>query len=155
MEPGTLIGLLIAAAVAFWVAYDAAALRREEVARFGKSSILPPLWGFGVFMLLIVFLPWYLISRSSHKKRLMAKCPYCASAVSRDATVCPYCSSDLRRSDETPSQAPLPPPPPVAVAVPAGWLADPSGGHELRYWDGREWTAHVSDSGEQSMDLGA
>lgn len=36
--------------------------------------------------------------------------------------------------------------------VPAGWLADPSGRHELRYWDGRQWTASVSDGGEQSQD---
>lgn len=37
-------------------------------------------------------------------------------------------------------------------AVPAGWFADPSGRHELRYWDGGIWTAHVSDHGAQSQD---
>lgn len=29
----------------------------------------------------------------------------------------------------------------------AGWLADPAGAHELRYWDGAAWTDHVSDQG--------
>ncbi len=27
------------------------------------------------------------------------------------------------------------------------WSADPSGRHELRYWDGMRWTEHVSDHG--------
>ncbi|MCW2636024.1 MAG: hypothetical protein JWQ99_2391 [Blastococcus sp.] len=29
----------------------------------------------------------------------------------------------------------------------ASWLPDPSGAHELRYWDGAAWTEHVSDQG--------
>jgi hypothetical protein len=29
----------------------------------------------------------------------------------------------------------------------AGWSSDPSGAHELRYWDGEQWTDHVSDGG--------
>jgi hypothetical protein len=32
------------------------------------------------------------------------------------------------------------------------WAADPTGRHELRYWDGSEWTAHVSDRGQVSAD---
>ncbi|HEX4489719.1 MAG TPA: DUF2510 domain-containing protein [Acidimicrobiia bacterium] len=38
-------------------------------------------------------------------------------------------------------------------AVPEiGWYADPAAGHELRYWDGSQWTEHVSDHGTQSID---
>jgi len=44
-------------------------------------------------------------------------------------------------------------PPVAAGAAPAGWLADPSGKHQLRYWDGAAWTAHVSDGGVVSEDL--
>jgi len=40
----------------------------------------------------------------------------------------------------------------VTAVWPAGWLADPTGRHELRYWDGTAWTAHVSDTGAQSGD---
>jgi hypothetical protein len=29
----------------------------------------------------------------------------------------------------------------------ASWLPDPSGAHELRYWNGSAWTEHVSDQG--------
>jgi len=33
------------------------------------------------------------------------------------------------------------------VATEANWYPDPTGGHQLRYWDGNVWTAHVSDNG--------
>ena len=38
------------------------------------------------------------------------------------------------------------------MSVQAGWLADPGGGHELRYWDGSAWTDHVSDQGVAAVD---
>jgi hypothetical protein len=34
----------------------------------------------------------------------------------------------------------------------AGWQPDPFGRHELRYWDGTTWTAHVSNNGVASSD---
>lgn len=33
------------------------------------------------------------------------------------------------------------------VVAPAGWYADPVGGHQHRYWDGDRWTDHVADDG--------
>ncbi len=38
------------------------------------------------------------------------------------------------------------------MTVAAGWHTDPTGGHELRYWDGTAWTAHVSDQGAAATD---
>jgi uncharacterized protein YxjI len=35
---------------------------------------------------------------------------------------------------------------------PAGWYADPLGRHEMRYFDGAQWTEHVSSHGRQSVD---
>ena len=32
------------------------------------------------------------------------------------------------------------------------WRADPSGRHEFRYWNGTQWTEHVSDQGRASVD---
>ncbi|GAA4804368.1 AIM24 family protein [Nocardioides caeni] len=32
----------------------------------------------------------------------------------------------------------------------AAWHPDPTGRHEMRYWDGTRWTEHVSDAGVQS-----
>ncbi|MEJ7799950.1 MAG: DUF2510 domain-containing protein, partial [Ilumatobacter sp.] len=40
----------------------------------------------------------------------------------------------------------------AAGAAPAGWYADPSSRFELRYWDGGQWTEHVSRSGQQYTD---
>lgn len=37
----------------------------------------------------------------------------------------------------------------------ANWYPDPSGRHELRYWDGARWTEHVADHGRQSVDMAA
>jgi hypothetical protein len=36
--------------------------------------------------------------------------------------------------------------------VDAGWRTDPTYRHELRYWNGVEWTEHVSDRGVQATD---
>ena len=41
---------------------------------------------------------------------------------------------------------------PSTAAAPAGWHPDPTGAHELRYWDGRVWTEHVADDGVASVD---
>ena len=38
------------------------------------------------------------------------------------------------------------------MSLAAGWLADPGGTHELRYWDGAAWTDHVSDQGVAGVD---
>jgi uncharacterized protein YxjI len=35
---------------------------------------------------------------------------------------------------------------------PAGWYADPLGRHQLRYFDGSQWTEHVSSNGTTSID---
>jgi hypothetical protein len=43
-------------------------------------------------------------------------------------------------------------PSPTASSAPAGWFADQSRRHELRYWDGAKWTEHVSDAGVQAID---
>ena len=35
----------------------------------------------------------------------------------------------------------------------ANWHPDPTGRHEHRYWDGSEWTEHVSDAGVVATDV--
>jgi hypothetical protein len=37
-------------------------------------------------------------------------------------------------------------------AAAAGWLADPTGRHEYRYWNGSGWSKHVADGGRRSTD---
>ncbi|MEO7371011.1 MAG: phospholipid scramblase-related protein [Ilumatobacteraceae bacterium] len=36
---------------------------------------------------------------------------------------------------------------------PASWHPDPMGRHQLRYWDGKVWTDHVSNNGVQATDV--
>ena len=38
------------------------------------------------------------------------------------------------------------------AGAPPNWYPDPIGRHELRYYDGSEWTEHVSSHGKQSVD---
>jgi hypothetical protein len=35
---------------------------------------------------------------------------------------------------------------------PGEWREDPTGRHQLRYWDGEQWTEHVADDGTQGSD---
>jgi hypothetical protein len=41
---------------------------------------------------------------------------------------------------------------PATTGSPPGWRSDPTGRHQLRYWDGTHWSDHVADRGEQSTD---
>ena len=43
----------------------------------------------------------------------------------------------------------------MSESSPASWHPDPYGRHELRYWDGTQWTEHVSSHGKQSIDPAA
>ncbi|MCU1394743.1 MAG: hypothetical protein JWM34_3171 [Ilumatobacteraceae bacterium] len=36
--------------------------------------------------------------------------------------------------------------------TPANWYPDPAGRHQLRYWDGTNWSDHVSDNGVAGVD---
>jgi hypothetical protein len=38
------------------------------------------------------------------------------------------------------------------TGIAPGWLIDPTGRHEKRYWSGSEWTEHVSDAGVPGID---
>ena len=38
------------------------------------------------------------------------------------------------------------------MASPANWHPDPTGRHQLRYWDGNGWTDHVSTNGRSGVD---
>lgn len=53
-------------------------------------------------------------------------------------------AADEEDSEQTPGV--------VAPMPDANWYADPLGRHELRYWDGQSWSAHVADGGRMSTD---
>jgi hypothetical protein len=40
----------------------------------------------------------------------------------------------------------------IYTGIAPGWLVDPTGRHEHRYWSGSEWTEHVTDGGIPGTD---
>lgn len=50
------------------------------------------------------------------------------------------------------SPSPPPPAPVQPAAAPAGWLPDPSGRFQHRYWNGARWTENVATNGVASTD---
>lgn len=61
----------------------------------------------------------------------------------------PYAAS--YPSPTGPTQPPGASPPPPSLP-PAAWQPDPTGRHQLRYWDGAAWTDYVADNGVQTVD---
>lgn len=59
-----------------------------------------------------------------------------------------YTATPGTGASSTSGTAPLGPPP----LPPPMWAADPSGRHQLRYWDGSAWTEYVSDDGHESRE---
>ena len=41
---------------------------------------------------------------------------------------------------------------PPHTGIPAGWLPDPSGRYDQRYWSGAQWTDHVTRDGAPATD---
>lgn len=46
----------------------------------------------------------------------------------------------------------VPQPATIGAAPQPGWHPDPQGRHQYRWWDGHQWTTHVSDTGVPSED---
>jgi hypothetical protein len=65
-----------------------------------------------------------------------------SSEQSQDSQLGPNASERVRGTDTGGSASTALPQGPIA-----GWNPDPEGMYEYRYWDGREWTDHVSSGG--------
>lgn len=90
---------------------------------------------------------WGFALKSALKKRLAAlEAALGGNVVSRVKIESPRAGAPQAAIPPTATaQAPV-------GAAPAAWSADPTGRHQLRYWDGSAWTANVSDNGAVSQD---
>ena len=82
------VGLLLAAAMGGWVYYDARS----------RNSTRPLLWGVATFLLAIVFLPAWLITRPPKgpvTRTGPRRCPFCNNPVQLTAVSCMHCGKDI------------------------------------------------------------
>jgi hypothetical protein len=84
-------------------------------------------------------------------------CTACGAEVTGDHAFCGACGAP--RPPATPTQVAPPPQPPTQAPVPPvpptpgpGWLPDPTGRFQYRYWDGTNWSASVSREGSTESD---
>jgi hypothetical protein len=90
---------IVSLVVAIWVFYDSQ--------KWGYTVWRGLLWAVGVFFVLIVFLPLYLVARKK-KERIHATareapppssanlCFYCRKGYEGSPTVCPHCGQNLK-----------------------------------------------------------
>ncbi len=85
------IALFIAAGVAIWVYTDAKKNNYSTPASIG--------WMLGVFMLMIIFLPLYLIMKAKRAKRpvISATCGNCSKPYFGNPNYCPHCGYLVRK----------------------------------------------------------
>jgi hypothetical protein len=85
------IAIIIAAAVAVWVYIDAKKTGYSTAAALG--------WLLGVFLLLIVFLPVYLImkARRARLPEILTPCEFCGKHYNGNPTYCPHCGHLVRK----------------------------------------------------------
>ena len=84
----TQLGLLLAAALGVWVYLDAKA----------RNASRPELWGIGTFLIAIVVLPAWLITRPPAQpppREGPRRCTRCTGPVQPSAVVCMHCGHDL------------------------------------------------------------
>lgn len=105
----TLVSIAIPLAVAIWVYKDATshgitAETGKKVSRFAGND--PGVWALLVFLLLIIYLPMYLIFRNrliaaskpayiSNAPEGQKSCPFCAELIKSAAKLCRHCGSKL------------------------------------------------------------
>lgn len=136
------------------------------------------LWAFFWFILLPLGVILYLIAHSEGVRQFQQQSPPDGSAAAPSSPPGPVSAADLFPAYPRPANAPIPtsvseqstpvfsdsgtgaieePDPGQAVSggspySPPAWHPDPSGRFHYRWWDGHQWTSHVSTDGHHLID---
>jgi hypothetical protein len=73
-------------------------------------------------------------------------------SVEPDTPVEPAAAVASAFADVAPAPEPTPTASPAAPVPAAEWYPDPTRRYEQRYWDGADWTEHVTAAGQQGID---
>lgn len=129
----------------------------READKFGRKYGRTPWgwnpWGWAALCAasLVIGAVCLAIARSQGKKEAAQRAAYGVSYGATPVAVAPVLAPVAAPFAAVPVAAAS-----VATAAPAGqWAPDPSGRHHYRWWDGAQWTAHVSTNGVQGQDPAA
>ncbi len=149
-----LVFAVICAAFGYWLSER----DRKQLGRtpWGLPSLL---WAFFWFLSLILGLVLYAIAHSAGVRRAHQVPPGQYGAVfsgppsAADQFPAYPRPANVRPGDVPDLSQPAPGPVPTAApASPPAWHPDPGGRFHYRWWDGREWTSHVSVNGNVMID---
>jgi hypothetical protein len=138
-------------------------LSENDRKRLGRTpwGLPSPVWAFFWFLSLIVGLVLYLIAHSAGTRRAQQSTPSvggspteAAMGLSRGRREGPTVAEQFP-SYPQPANRAAPPAPVQTEAAPhspPAWHADPSGRFHYRWWDGQQWTSHVSTDGRPLID---
>ena len=100
-------------------------------------------YGHGSSIALVIFLALFALRVLSSQRRRRGRSRVSAPTGSFADTTSPDQATDAAGGSSGPV---------TFTGIAPGWLIDPSGRHEKRFWSGTEWTEHVTDGGVPSTD---
>jgi hypothetical protein len=136
-------------ALAYWRAVE---FRRVHGVTPWRWS--PWLWAFIGFLSLLLWVVLYVVAIAQTRKNLEngRYQPGGRIAPPGGEPASQFPAYPQSAMGEQVRSAPMTSPAPSAVAVPPSWHPDPSGRFDYRYWDGSDWTEHVSSNGVADID---